>query len=155
MNWDRIEGQWKQFKGRAQQRWGKITDDDWEHWVVEWSKLSVKTTGTERERDIQQVRESPWATQNPAFSEFILDRGGRLWVRDAHWQDAIAAGSLVDIPAVPSAWSVFDARGRWLGDVSMPTGFQAFEIGPDYVAGILRVDGVNHVAIYELRARGR
>jgi uncharacterized protein YjbJ (UPF0337 family) len=30
MNWDRIEGQWKQLKGRAQQRWGKITDDDWD-----------------------------------------------------------------------------------------------------------------------------
>jgi uncharacterized protein YjbJ (UPF0337 family) len=29
MNWDRIEGQWKQFKGQAQQRWGKLTDDDW------------------------------------------------------------------------------------------------------------------------------
>ena len=30
MNWDRIEGQWKQFKGQAQQKWGKLTDDDWE-----------------------------------------------------------------------------------------------------------------------------
>jgi uncharacterized protein YjbJ (UPF0337 family) len=30
MNWDRIEGQWKQFKGQAQQQWGKLTDDDWE-----------------------------------------------------------------------------------------------------------------------------
>ena len=29
MNWDRIEGQWKQLKGKAQQRWGKLTDDDW------------------------------------------------------------------------------------------------------------------------------
>jgi uncharacterized protein YjbJ (UPF0337 family) len=28
MNWDRIEGQWKQLKGQAQQRWGKLTDDD-------------------------------------------------------------------------------------------------------------------------------
>lgn len=28
MNWDRIEGQWKQVKGRAQQRWGKLSDDD-------------------------------------------------------------------------------------------------------------------------------
>jgi uncharacterized protein YjbJ (UPF0337 family) len=27
MNWDRIEGNWKQFKGRAQQKWGKLTDD--------------------------------------------------------------------------------------------------------------------------------
>jgi uncharacterized protein YjbJ (UPF0337 family) len=30
MNWDRIEGQWKQLKGQALQRWGKLTDDDWD-----------------------------------------------------------------------------------------------------------------------------
>jgi uncharacterized protein YjbJ (UPF0337 family) len=28
MNWDQIEGQWKQFKGSAKQQWGKLTDDD-------------------------------------------------------------------------------------------------------------------------------
>jgi len=28
MNWDRIEGNWKQFKGRVQSQWGKLTDDD-------------------------------------------------------------------------------------------------------------------------------
>ncbi|HET7595934.1 MAG TPA: CsbD family protein [Burkholderiales bacterium] len=28
MNWDRIKGNWKQFKGRAKEQWGKITDDD-------------------------------------------------------------------------------------------------------------------------------
>jgi uncharacterized protein YjbJ (UPF0337 family) len=28
MNWDRIEGNWKQFKGDAKIRWGKLTDDD-------------------------------------------------------------------------------------------------------------------------------
>lgn len=28
MNWDRIEGNWKQFKGQAQQKWGKLTDDE-------------------------------------------------------------------------------------------------------------------------------
>jgi uncharacterized protein YjbJ (UPF0337 family) len=28
MNWDQVEGNWKQFKGKAQQRWGKLTDDD-------------------------------------------------------------------------------------------------------------------------------
>jgi len=27
MNRDRIEGNWKQFKGNAKQRWGKLTDD--------------------------------------------------------------------------------------------------------------------------------
>jgi uncharacterized protein YjbJ (UPF0337 family) len=28
MNWDRIEGQWKQLKGAVKQEWGKLTDDD-------------------------------------------------------------------------------------------------------------------------------
>ncbi|MBK1870332.1 CsbD family protein [Aestuariivirga sp. YIM B02566] len=28
MNWDRIEGNWKIFKGQAQQQWGKLTNDD-------------------------------------------------------------------------------------------------------------------------------
>jgi uncharacterized protein YjbJ (UPF0337 family) len=28
MNWDRIEGNWKQFKGKVKEKWGKLTDDD-------------------------------------------------------------------------------------------------------------------------------
>lgn len=28
MNWDRIEGNWKQFSGAAQEKWGKLTNDD-------------------------------------------------------------------------------------------------------------------------------
>ncbi len=28
MNWNRIEGNWKQLKGQVQERWGKLTNDD-------------------------------------------------------------------------------------------------------------------------------
>ena len=28
MNWDRIEGNWKQLKGKVKLKWGKLTDDD-------------------------------------------------------------------------------------------------------------------------------
>jgi uncharacterized protein YjbJ (UPF0337 family) len=28
MNWDRVEGNWTEFKGKVQQKWGKLTDDD-------------------------------------------------------------------------------------------------------------------------------
>jgi uncharacterized protein YjbJ (UPF0337 family) len=28
MNWDRIEGNWKQFSGRVKEKWGQLTDDD-------------------------------------------------------------------------------------------------------------------------------
>lgn len=30
MNWDRVEGNWKQLKGRVKERWGKLTDDDFD-----------------------------------------------------------------------------------------------------------------------------
>ena len=28
MNWDIAAGNWKQFKGRVQTQWGKLTDDE-------------------------------------------------------------------------------------------------------------------------------
>ena len=28
MNWDQIEGKWKQLRGKARQQWGVLTDDD-------------------------------------------------------------------------------------------------------------------------------
>ncbi len=28
MNWDRVDGKWKQLKGRAKQQWRNLTDDD-------------------------------------------------------------------------------------------------------------------------------
>ena len=28
MNWDRIEGNWNEFKGKIQKKWGKLTEDD-------------------------------------------------------------------------------------------------------------------------------
>lgn len=28
MNWDKIEGNWKQMTGAVKEKWGKLTDDD-------------------------------------------------------------------------------------------------------------------------------
>lgn len=28
MNWDRVEGKWKQMRGAARAKWGRLTDDD-------------------------------------------------------------------------------------------------------------------------------
>lgn len=30
MNWDTVEGNWKQLKGKAREQWGKLTDSDFE-----------------------------------------------------------------------------------------------------------------------------
>ena len=30
MNWNRIEGNWQQLKGKVKEQWGKLTDDDFD-----------------------------------------------------------------------------------------------------------------------------
>jgi uncharacterized protein YjbJ (UPF0337 family) len=39
MNWDRVEGDWKQIKGKVQQQWGKLTNDDLD--VIEGKKTEL------------------------------------------------------------------------------------------------------------------
>jgi uncharacterized protein YjbJ (UPF0337 family) len=28
VDWNRVEGNWKQFKGKVKEKWGNLTDDD-------------------------------------------------------------------------------------------------------------------------------
>jgi len=28
MNWDRVEGKWKQYAGKVREKWGRLTDSD-------------------------------------------------------------------------------------------------------------------------------
>lgn len=28
MNWDQVEGKWKEYKGQMKEKWGRLTDDD-------------------------------------------------------------------------------------------------------------------------------
>ncbi len=30
MNWEQIEGRWREIKGRIRQKWGQMTDDEFE-----------------------------------------------------------------------------------------------------------------------------
>ena len=42
MNWDIVEGNWKQFKGRIRVRWGKLTDDQLDLIAGKRTELSGK-----------------------------------------------------------------------------------------------------------------
>jgi uncharacterized protein YjbJ (UPF0337 family) len=46
MNWDRIEGNWKTFKGQVRQKWGKLTDDDLD--VIEGKRTELSGRLQER-----------------------------------------------------------------------------------------------------------
>lgn len=64
MDWNRVEGNWKQLKGRAKQQWGKLTDDDLTYAAGRRDQLAGKIQ--ERygiARDAAQKQVDEWATQ--------------------------------------------------------------------------------------------
>jgi len=62
MNWDTIEGDWKQFKGRVREQWGRLTNDEVDVIAGRRDKLIGKLQehyGIAREEAERQIRE--WA----------------------------------------------------------------------------------------------
>ena len=45
MNWDQVEGKWKQLKGSLRQQWGDLTDDD------------IQSIGGSREKLVGKLQE--------------------------------------------------------------------------------------------------
>ena len=63
MNWDRIEGNWKQFKGSVKAQWGKLTNDQLEAIGGKRDQLAGKiqeTYGITKETTEKQISE--WQT---------------------------------------------------------------------------------------------
>jgi uncharacterized protein YjbJ (UPF0337 family) len=76
MNSDRLKGKWKQVKGSAKERWGKLTDDDLEVIDGQSEQLIGKIQeryGIVREAAKEQVDE--W--NSPASAEPDFDRRRR------------------------------------------------------------------------------
>lgn len=64
MDWNRIEGNWKQLKGEARKQWGKLTDDDIEQVKGDRQKLAGKiqdTYGKSKEEAEREIDE--WSTR--------------------------------------------------------------------------------------------
>lgn len=64
MNWDRIKGDWKQFKGRVKEQWGELTDDHLDQIEGQREQLVgriQKQYGISRDEADRQVSE--WETR--------------------------------------------------------------------------------------------
>ncbi len=62
MNWDQIAGNWKSFKGKAQQQWGELSGDDLDRIdgkQTELEGLIQERYGKTREEAKQAVKD--WA----------------------------------------------------------------------------------------------
>jgi uncharacterized protein YjbJ (UPF0337 family) len=67
MNWDVIEGNWKQLKGKAREQWGKLTESDWNQLAGKKDQLVGKIQ--ERygiTRDEAQKQADEWARAQKA-----------------------------------------------------------------------------------------
>ena len=64
MNWDRIEGNWKQFKGSALQQWGKLTDDQ------------LDVVAGKRDLLLGRIQEAYGITQDETEKQLALRRTG-------------------------------------------------------------------------------
>ena len=59
MNWDQIEGRWKQLRGDVKSNWGRLTDDDVNAVDGQRDKLVgliQEAYGVEREEADRQIR---------------------------------------------------------------------------------------------------
>lgn len=68
MNEQRIEGNWKQFKGKMLEQWGKLTDDDFDQMAGRREQFVGKLQermGLAREAAERQLKD--WESRNPSF----------------------------------------------------------------------------------------
>jgi len=93
---------------------------------------------TPRESTMEEtLKASIFADTFPALDRIIVDDIGDLWVRNYQWFD-IGSGK---------GWTVFDPKGRYLGEVSTPSILEIHQIGADFVLGRM-ADKRGHEAVY-------
>jgi uncharacterized protein YjbJ (UPF0337 family) len=99
MNWDQVEGKWKQYRGQVREKWGELTDDD--IGVIGGNKDALigrlqERYGFAKERAAEEV-DSFIATlkHQPVESVRSSSRGG--YGREMHGVDSRAPRKLEDI----------------------------------------------------------
>jgi uncharacterized protein YjbJ (UPF0337 family) len=80
MNWDQVEGKWKQYKGQAKEKWGKLTDDDLD--VIDGRRQQLvgriqERYGIAKEVAEQQADEFVKALKDEGREEQQAHRAGR------------------------------------------------------------------------------
>lgn len=79
MNWDRVEGNWKQIAGKAREQWGKLTDSDWQ--VVGGKKDQLVGLIQERygiAKDEASKQADSWADQLKEENNDAARQAGRV-----------------------------------------------------------------------------
>ena len=68
MNKDRVEGNWKQLKGKVREQWGKLTDDDLDVIAGKRDQLLGRIQerhGVSKDEAEKQIK--TWEQKNPTY----------------------------------------------------------------------------------------
>jgi uncharacterized protein YjbJ (UPF0337 family)/rhodanese-related sulfurtransferase len=142
MNWDQIEGKWKQLKGRVRERWGKLTDDE------------LDTIEGKRERLAGKIQEKYGLVRDEAerqLKEFERSLDEARWVRDARPWRVIQATPFPDLALVVSAssgvWTMCVWTRRGLRGMSAAAQTSCDEIFADGVRPTSQSDIATYVRL--------
>lgn len=92
----------------------------------------------------EAMRALPRPERLPAAGQLLVDASRRVWV-----MDFAAPGDTA------TTWRLFDADGRYLGAVPIPSALTVQEIGTDWLLGVSRdADDVEEVRLYRVIAAG-
>src|SRR5690606_8584148 len=101
MNWDQIKGKWMQFKGKAKEQWGDLTDDDLDRAAGERDQLVGRIQeryGLAKEEAQGQVDE--WSRRSHGSAAEPRRRLGACY------------SSAPEVPPVTAAWRKKNGRRR-------------------------------------------
>ncbi|MEO5826977.1 MAG: hypothetical protein ABIR59_13910 [Gemmatimonadales bacterium] len=93
---------------------------------------------------LRAIAEAGFPTELPPYDQLLVDATGATWLRE-------------DVGPIhrdisPQHWTIFDRKGRWLGEVTSPAGLVVHQVTRDRVVGIWTdEDGVQQVHIHTLR----
>ncbi len=116
-----------------------ITDAD----IEQYRSLSFARPDSILRRRLEE-QDMPMPPAKPAYTKFLVDPAGNLWVK------RFALNSMQ-----PEQWGVFSAAGRFYGHVEMPEGFRLANVTADQVIGVAEDDvGVERVEMRRLNRSG-
>jgi hypothetical protein len=107
--------------------------------------------GDSPEQVLQRRLDEPYTATLPSFFQLHVDPDGNLWAVQRRYgagDDGRSSGML--------DYFVFGPDGRHLGVIELPDNLQVYQIGTDYILGVVRDElEVQFVHLYEIEKGGR
>jgi hypothetical protein len=80
-----------------------------------------------------------FADRYPRFAQVVVGPDGSLWLQQILTAEGVVEDGALDLQNLGSDdWYVFDPRGRYLGEFTMPRHFQPLRMIDDVLWGVQR-----------------